>query len=1215
MLTTVHRPSGRPALHAVRLLTIAAVDVVFRAIKLCHFVTDSAAVAGRQSTQHRYPPAHEFPYRWLTAVSLVCGMSVPAVWADDNPRPQRVVDFNRDIRPILSNKCFFCHGPDAAHRKGGSDGLRLDTYDGATTDLGGYRAVAPGDPAASALIERVLSTDPDTVMPPKSIGKPITPAEADLLKQWIQQGAHYANHWAYVPPVKPALPPVKQAAWPRTGIDHFLLHRLNAEGLSPMPEADRATLIRRVALDLTGLPPTLEELDRFTADPSEAGYRQMVDYYLQQPGYAEHWSRMWLDLARYADSAGYADDPARTIWAYRDYVIRAFDRNLPFDQFTIEQIAGDLLPDATEDQLIATAFHRNTLTNNEGGTSDEEFRTVAVVDRVNTTLAVWMGTTIACAQCHSHKYDPLTQVEFFQLYDFFNQTDDADRTNETPLHEIWDPQDLERKRQWTEQIAELQRTLITVTPELQADQAAWEPTVPLGVSWQPRSGSLTAQSGSKVSVLEDGSFRLEETAYTEVLTVRLPLDAAQSLTGLQVESLPDPALPMGGSGFGGGNFVLTQVKARALPAPTSSATGRFVRIELPGSQKILSLAEVQVLLGDENLAKSGTASQSSTDYNGPAALAIDGNTDGNFSVGSTTHTAVSDNPYWELDLGAMKTFDRIVVWNRTDGDVGSRLAGFKLQVLDGDRKLVTEFAPADVPSPSTSLMGNGPKALPFAVATADYSQGGFPGENVLKPMSPGWAIGGQTAVPHRLSLALAQPQELAPGSTLELTLEFLSQHAYHSMGRLRVLSTDDPTVSAVIAVPEPVRAALAVASSDRTAEQRAVIERHYLSIAPRLQPQRQQLAERQSDLSNLKPVTTVPVMKSVSADQKRITKLQYRGNFQDLGPEVHAGVPAVFPPLPEGAPRDRLTLARWLVSRDNPLTARVLVNRYWEQIFGTGIVATSEEFGSQGELPFHPELLDWLAVDFMDSGWNLHHLLRTMLLSAAYRQSSKMTPELAQQDPDNRLLARGPRFRMSAEMVRDQALAASGLLSPKRFGPPVRPPQPKLGLSAAFGSGVDWQTSEGEDKYRRGLYTTWRRSNPYPSMATFDAPNREVCTLRRPRTNTPLQALVTLNDPVFIEASQSLARRVMLQSSLPQDRVNVLYRLCLARPATEFETQRLTELAAALQQRLATQPQQAEMLATNPLGPAPPAVDVIELAAWTVVANSVLNLDEMFMRR
>lgn len=778
---------------------------------------------------------------------LVACLLVSIVLAAPSAAADESIDFNRDIRPLL-NTCAACHGPDEEQREAG---LRLDSREGATEDMGGYAAIVPGDPEASELIARVMSTDSSERMPPEGKGDPLSEAEIARLRQWIEQGAEYDIHWSYAKPVRPAVPEVKQLDWPRNPIDAFILARLEAEGLQPSPPADRFALARRVALDLTGLPPTWEEVERFANDQRGDAYERYVDAQLSKPAFGERWARVWLDLARYADSAGYADDPLRTVWAYRDYVVRSLNENKPFDQFTVEQIAGDLLENPTEEQLIATAFHRNTMTNSEGGTNDEQFRNEAIVDRVGTTMAVWMGTTISCAQCHTHKYDPITQVEFFQFFDFFNQSEDADRRDESPLLEIWTEEQKKQKTEWQERIGELQ--------------------------------------------------------------------------------------------------------------------GR-----------------------------------------------IDGATDKN-----------------------------------------------------------------------------------------------------------------------------------------------------------------DPT----------------------------------------LQAEHDEIARLQEQLAAIKPLTTVPVMRELPAENQRTTKVQLRGNYLSTGEQVTKGVPAAFHPLPDDAPQNRLGLARWLVDEANPLTPRVIANRHWEQIFGTGIVETSEEFGSQGELPSHPELLDWLAVELRDSGWDLKAFLKMLVMSATYRQQSVVGPELQERDPLNRLLARGPRFRISAETVRDQTLFVADLLSDKMHGPPVNPPQPKLGLSAAFGSATDWTTSESEDRYRRGLYTSWRRSSPYPSMATFDAPNREVCTVRRIRTNTPLQALVTMNDPVYLEAAQSLARRMAAADESAEQRIEFGIRTCLLRHPRPEELQRLVQLYQESREHFAQNPEQARSLAEDPLGPLPEPLEPADLAALTVVGNVLLNLDEMFMPR
>jgi hypothetical protein len=1123
---------------------------------------------------------------------------------------ERRIDFTRDVRPILSNKCFACHGPDAAERKGGIDGLRLDTADGLTADLGdGSRAVVPGDPAASRLVERITADDPDVRMPPASFGKPLSPQEIDTLRTWIAQGAEFAPHWAYVRPKRPELPPVRQREWCRTPIDQFLLARLEAEGLSPSPPADRYALIRRVTLDLTGLPPTLEEVDAFLADDSPDAYERLVDRLLESQAYGEQMARMWLDLARYGDSAGYADDPPRTIWAYRDWVIDAFNRNLPFDQFTIEQLAGDLLPEPSREQLIATAFHRNTLTNNEGGTDDEEFRNVAVVDRVNTTMAVWMGTTMACAQCHSHKYDPISQEEYFRFFAFFNNTADADRRDESPLLEIYTDEQRRERAEWEAEIARLEGVVTTPTPELLAARDAWLRRFAEPIPWSLPRPTAEAREGRAVAVADDGTITIGQPARQDVLTITLPPQQNErTLTGLRLE------VPAGGR-----NFVVTRVAGSLVPPGSTSLPGRYVRVELPGEKKMLSLAEVQVFSGEENLALRGTATQSSTDYGGEARLAIDGNTNGDyFTARSTTHTAPSTNPWWEVDLGGTRPLDRIVLWNRTDNGLHTRLNQFVVQVLDEQRQVVWQVQVAEAPHPHREFPLSGIRALSFAAAAADFTQQGFSPTDVLKAQSEpekGWAVAPRQGEPHQLLLTLGAPVVVPPEWSLVVTIEQLSKFDDHTLTSVRVGETADPRIAEQAAYPPEIVALLGQPAQDRSPQDDARLTEFYLSIAPSLADERRRLADLRKRVAEQKPYTTVPVLRELPDGQRRTTYLQHRGNFLDRGAAVAPGVPAVFPPLPEGAPLDRLTLARWLVSPENPLTPRVAVNRLWEKLFGVGIVRTVEEFGSQGELPVHPELLDWLAVDFVESGWDVKRLLKLMVTSAAYRQSSAVTPELFARDPDNRLLARGPRFRLAAETVRDQSLAVAGLLSPKLYGPPVRPPQPSLGLSAAFGSSTDWEPSTGEDRYRRALYIQWRRSNPYPSMSAFDAPNREVCTLRRDRTNTPLQALVTLNDPVYIEAAQALARRIHAHPGSIEERAEYGFRLCLARPPSPAERERLAALYHQSRERLAPTPAQAEKLATDPLGPLPAGSDPVELAAWTVVGNVLLNLDEMLMKR
>ncbi|MCW5559357.1 MAG: DUF1553 domain-containing protein, partial [Verrucomicrobiae bacterium] len=802
-------------------------------------------------------------------------------------------------------------------------------------------------------------------------------------------------------------------------------------------------------------------------------------------------------------------------------------------------------------------------------------------------------------------------------------TADADRTDESPVHPLFTPEQKRQRADWESELARLESVLKTRTPELDRAQSSWELQFATDVSWEPWSpGRVSRQSDAPVEVDEDGAVRAARGGKTDTYTLELPAASDQTISGLRLTALPDERPPGRGVGHADGNFVLSRVRAAVVPTAPPALAGRFLRIELPGRERILSLAEVQIFQGANNIARGGEARQSSTAFDGPASLAIDGNTRGDFSgAKSTTHTETTTDPWWEVDLTSERQVDRIVVWNRTDG-VSERLRGFRVALLDEQRQTVWEQTVDAVPSPQMELRPDGSRPVAFLLASASYSGKDFDAGAVLHNTDParnGWSVAPRLGEAHSLDLIPAAPFTVGAGSNLVVTLEHASQYEYATLARFQIARTADPRAAEFARTPPGVLAALRLPAGSRSEAQRELVGNHYLSLAPALQPQREQRASVRKQLADLKPYTTVPIFRELTGDQRRKTQLQRRGNFLDLGPEVAPGLPAAFQ-APAGADTDtnsldRLSLARWLVARDNPLTARVVANRLWESVFGTGLVRTSEEFGSQGEPPSHPELLDWLAVELMDHGWDMQHLLRLMVTSATYRQSSKVTPELVAKDPDNRLLARGPRFRLSAEMIRDQALAVSGLLSPKLYGPPVKPPQPKLGLSAAFGSGTDWETSMGEDRYRRGLYTTWRRSNPYPSMATFDAPNREVCLVRRERSNTPLQALVTLNDPVYVEAAQALARRMFRAGATPEDRARHGFRLCLTRQPTAGELAGLVGLYTRTQKKYRSDPVRARELATQPLGDLPEGFDAVELAAWTVVGNVLLNLDETLMRR
>ena len=1131
------------------------------------------------------------------------------------------IDFNNDVRPILSNKCLLCHGPDP---EGLQAGLRLDKADGATSKLdSGMTAVVPGKPAQSELIARITSDDEDLRMPPADHGAKLNSAEVDVLRQWIEEGAEYATHWAYTKPVRPETPDpaTEHASWVRNAVDHFTLKQMMSHGLKPSQEADRYALIRRVYLDLTGLPPSLEAADEFVNDDAPDAYEKVVNRLLQSPAFGEHWARKWLDLARYADSAGYADDPPRTIWAYRDWVIRAFNDNMPFDQFTIEQMAGDLLPNASQDQLIATAFHRNTLTNNEGGTQDEEFRNVAVVDRVNTTMAVWMGTTMACAQCHTHKYDPITQDEYFQFFAILNNTQDADRRDESPRLEIYTDDQTQRKAELQSQIDSLTKVIQTSTPQLVESQNKWEQRLSAVPEWTPRiPATVSRKSGKRLTIDDTGAILAADATDTDTYTVNIPLNHGgeqDSFAAIRISTLPHPSLPSKGSGLGGGNFVVTSVKAQIVPDGDTGPTARFVRVTNNGKGQILSLAEVEVFSNGNNVAMQGKASQHSTAYEGPPQYAIDGNTDGDYQRKSVTHTETVDNPWWEVDLGSVQSLERIAIWNRTDNNLQSRLNNFTIELLDEDREVVWTSTVKDAPKPSVELSPSNIRDVKLVSAFSDFHQQGFEPTDVLSGKTgntDGWAVGGQTTTEHQLILVPAKSVEVKSPASLRLIVEQNSKHKKHLLGHFRVSTTLDQGAIERSRLPQTLLATLDKAKESRSDAEAATLATHYrLEIAPELKNERTSLDKATTSLAAMKPGTSVPILREM--EKPRETRLQFRGNYLDKGHVLNPGLPAVFQSTPKSDQLNRLAMAEWLVSADNPLTARVLANRYWETVFGRGIVVTSEEFGSQGEPPTHPALLDWLATEIIRTGWDRKQLLKLLVTSATYRQSARATSQSVADDPDNRWLSRGPRIRLSAEMIRDQTLFASGLLSSKMYGPPVKPPQPSLGLKAAFGSSTDWKTSQGEDRYRRGLYTTWRRSNPYPSMATFDAPNREVCTVRRNRTNTPLQSLVTLNDPVYVETAQSLARIALQHADNPAEQISHAFRRCVIRPVHPAELTALVELFTDSHKQLSGTPDEAMQLATVPLGTLPEGMEATDAAAMTVVCNVLLNLDEMFLKR
>jgi hypothetical protein len=1085
--------------------------------------------------------------RFAALMVLLSLGSVPGA-AEDQSKDAKV-DFSRDIRPILANNCLLCHGPDAKARKGD---LRLDTRDGALLAHEGKAAIVPSKPDESELLRRVTSTDRDEVMPPTKSGKKLTKEQVTLLRRWIEQGAPYAKHWAYVKPERPAVPDI-QDAWARSDVDRFILARLLKEGLKPSPEADRYALVRRLSIDLTGLPPSIGEADAFANDKDPNAYDKLVDRLLESPAYGERWGRMWLDLSRYADSQGYAEDRPRVIWAFRDWVIKAINANMPFDQFTTEQLAADLLPNPTETQLPATAFHRNTLTNTEGGTDREEFRNFAIIDRVNTTMAVFLGLTFNCAQCHDHKYDPFTQEEFFRLFSFFNQTEDNDQADDRPFLSIYNEEQKKQKKDWEDELVQLQATLDHPTPALEEARRKWEAALAQPVSWRT------------LRTLSEG----DADGYIAATGKATSLKAESDLLSIAAVRVESPAA-----------FPVTNLMLSTSSAEVKAPNVRIVRVELPGKQRFLHLAEVQVFSHGENVALKGTAKQSSTDFGGDAKRAIDGNTNGDYNANSVCHTGLEDNPWWEVNLGKEFPVDKVVLWNRTDGGEGisSRMKGYRLVLYENGKKQIDERKSDGYPNPKTEYVFDGVRELALKAAGGVY-------------------------VPEK-------PFTVAKDTQLVFKLD----HA--APGKFRLQATDDVRARGAAEIPADILAILKRPEAERAKEEAAKVAAFHRSVAPELASVREKLAATKKHLEGLKPAITVPIMRDLPENRRRKTQIQIRGNFLVKGKEVSEGTPESLHPFPKGEPKNRLGLAHWLMSSENPLTARIVANRHWEQLFGTGLMSTSEDWGVRGESPSHPELLDWLATELVRQKWDLKKFVKLLVTSAVYRQSSAVTPELIARDPSNRLLARGPRFRLSAEAVRDQALEVGGLLSHKMFGPSVYPPQPKSGLSAAFSNSTDWEPSKGEDRWRRGLYTFWRRSVPYPSMATFDAPDSFVCTVKRIPTNTPLQALVTMNDPVFVECCQNLARKVVAEGGASvKDRATYAFRRCLARPPREAELASLVALFEKSRARYATDAKRALAMATDPLGPAPQGADVADLAAWTVVGNVLINLDEMFMKR
>ncbi len=1002
--------------------------------------------------------------------------------------------FQRDVRPIFSDFCYPCHGPDEKERKGK---LRLDLREGMFKVSEGKAVVSPGKSGESELYKRVTSKDPEEVMPPPKFKRRLTERQIEVLRKWIDEGAQTGDHWAFVAPVRPELPKQKSKRWGSNPIDGFTLEKLEKEGLQPSPEADKTTLLRRVSLDLTGLPPTPAEWDGFLADKSADAYRNQVERLLKSPHYGERWARQWLDAARYADSDGFEKDKSRSVWFYRDWVIQAMNKDLPYNQFILEQIAGDLLPNAAQNQIVATGFLRNSMINEEGGVDPEQFRMDAVFDRMDAIGKSILGLTIQCAQCHTHKYDPLTQEEYYRMFGFLNNDHEAQRVVYTP--------------EQTVKVSELRAGMQEVEAALRHRIAGWEESMD---AWerrvrndQPEWTTLNSTveelstGGQRYLPQKDGSFLALSYAPTKHTARLWVTNSLKEMRAFRLELLNDPNLPVNGPGRSFmGTCALTEFKVEAAEAsnPTNKIWVKFER------------ASADYANPERDLESNFFDKSDRQRVTGPVAMAIDGKED----------TA------WGIDAGA-----------------GRR---------------------------------NQPRK---AVFVADKNVA-FPGGTILTvhlmQNHGGWNS---------------------------------DDHMNNNLGRFRLSVSADTNVVAD-PVPAGVREILSIAKERRTRAQGDAVFSYWRTTVPEFRPENESLERLWAQWPGGSTALTL-----MPREESRVTSLLKRGDWLQPGKPVTSGVPAFLNPMPEGATADRLGFARWLANRSSPTTARVLVNRIWQAYFGVGIVSTPEDFGLQSEPPSHAELLDWLAVEFMEGGWKIKDLQRLIVLSSTYRQSSKMNEALLARDPLNRLLARGSRFRVDAEIVRDIALAVSGLLNAKVGGPSVFAPAPEyLFLPPASYAPFSWKEETGAERYRRALYTFRRRSTPYPALQAFDAPNGDFSCVKRMRSNTPLQALTGLNEPLFVEASQALARKALEEGGQTDaERIAYAFRRVLGRRPDREELKELTALLEKQQKRVGEGWVNANDVAgvkldstTKPQGTTTPT----QLAAYTVVSRVLLNLDE-----
>lgn len=1034
------------------------------------------------------------------------------------------VDFDRDIRPILSENCFFCHGPDAETREAG---LRLDQQQSAHEYV-----IVPGAPADSELMSRIESEDPDLKMPPSDSQRHLSPRQIELIRQWIAQGGDYEQHWSFVPVRLPQVPAV-DGGRAQNAIDRFVVARLQSEDLLPSAPADRETLLRRVTLDLTGLPPTPAQIDAYLADGRPDAYERVVDALLQSPRFGECWATPWLDVARYADTYGYQNDRYREMWPWRDWVVGALNANLPYDDFVTWQLAGDLLDDPTRDQVLATAFNRNHRQTNEGGSIEEEFRVEYVADRVNTFGAAFLGLTLECARCHDHKYDPISQRDYYSLTAFFNSIDESGLYSH-----------------FTEAVPT--PTLLLATPSEQQQIAAIEQQIEraearlASIAQNRRHAFVSWRNARSLALSSADGIAPEETA--EALSQELVHSVTAGLTG---------------------DYPLESIEQNQIENRADS--------ERPGN----AIDQPETVAG-----KAGNALRFSGD-NG-------------ISVPSGGGFTRNDSFSISLWLRAAESYQRAVVFHRSRAWTDSGSRGYELLIEDG------HFSAALVhfwPGNALRIVARDPVPVgQWIQITLTYDGSSRAGG--LRLYQNGQPLACEV-VRDKLTKHIKGADGFPGGDVdvLEFGQRFRdSGFEKGEMDEIRVWQRQ-------LTPPEIVYLHDGRCTADEDDWYSHYLHRH----DPRFQAAAEELKRLRTVRSEIvDPIREIMVMREM--DQPRPTYLLERGAYESPGPKVARETPESLPPMGSDLPRDRLGLARWLTDRQHPLTARVAVNRIWQSLFGQGLVVTSEDFGAQGSLPEHPELLDWLAFTFMESDWDVKRLIRTIVTSATYRQTSDAAPALRQRDPENLLLARGPSHRLAAEMLRDTALHAGGLLAENSGGPPVKPYQPP-GLWEEK-SGTQYERDPGAGSHRRSLYTYWKRTSPPPSMMTLDATTREVCTVRRQATATPLQVLVLLNDPQFVEASRGLAERAILTADGDADRqIEFIFRSLTGRRPVRAEREVLQQVYSQQLAEFHAAPDEAErLLATGDHVPAA-ALDKSELAALSVVAATLFGYDETVMKR